>query len=149
MIQEQYEEATPWLEESLEIFEGAGARLSVAMVWGELAVCHLGLGDDARALELFQRSARINQEACAIHNYQVALAIASIGNVYFHRRDYLTALSYYQRLWPWPERSRILLRSRNGHTTSGSPMRECARQWTTSIPKLPSLSVTDELCRLR
>jgi tetratricopeptide (TPR) repeat protein len=43
----------------------------------------------------FQRSAEIDRESGAIHNYQVALA--NIGSVYFQRRDYLTALSYYQR----------------------------------------------------
>jgi tetratricopeptide (TPR) repeat protein len=30
-----------------------------------------------------------------MHSYQVDLA--NIGNVYLHRRDYFTALSYYQR----------------------------------------------------
>lgn len=33
MIQEQYEEAMPWLQESLGLFESADARLSIAMVW--------------------------------------------------------------------------------------------------------------------
>lgn len=95
MIQEQYQEAMPWLQESLEIFENAGARLSIAMVWSELAVCHLGLGDDEKAMELFRRAERVNYEAGAIHNYQVVLA--NIGNVYLHRRDHFTAISYYQR----------------------------------------------------
>ncbi len=95
MIQEHYEEAMPRLEKSLEIFESVGARLSTATVWSELGVCYLGFGDDAKALELFQRSAQVNQQADTTHNYQVNLA--NIGNVYFHRRDYLTALSYYQK----------------------------------------------------
>ncbi len=95
MIQLHYEEATPWLEESLKIFESAGARLSIATVWSELGVCYLGRGDDTKALELFQKSAQVNQESGAIHNYQVALA--NTGNVYLRRRDYLTALSYYQK----------------------------------------------------
>jgi tetratricopeptide (TPR) repeat protein len=55
MIQRHYEEATPWLEEALEMFEGAGARISTATVWGELGVCRLGLGDDAKALDLFSK----------------------------------------------------------------------------------------------
>jgi len=87
MIQEHYRDAMPWLQESLEVFEGVNARLSVATVWSELAVCHLGLGDDEKALG--------DIEAGAIHNYQVALA--NIGNVYLHRRDYLTAISYYRQ----------------------------------------------------
>lgn len=77
------------------MFEGAGARLSTATVCGELGVCRLGLGDDAKALDLFQRSAQVDRESGAIHNYQVALA--NIGSVYLQRRDYLTALSYYQK----------------------------------------------------
>ena len=95
MIQEHHQEAMPWLEESLQIFENAGARLAVAMVWGELAVCHLGLGGDQTALELLQRMAQVNYEAGFTRNYQVNLAV--IGNVYFHRGDYFTAISYYRR----------------------------------------------------
>jgi tetratricopeptide (TPR) repeat protein len=95
MIQEHYEEAMPWLQESLGIFESAGARLSIAMAWGELAVCHLGMGDDEKAMELFRKAERVNYEAGVVHNYQVVLA--NIGNVYLHRRDHLTAISYYRR----------------------------------------------------
>ncbi len=95
MIQEHYEEAMPWLQESLGIFENAGARLSIAMVWSELAVCYLGLGDDEKAMELFRKAERVNYEAGVVHNYQVVLA--NIGNVYLHRRDHFTAISYYQR----------------------------------------------------
>lgn len=91
MIQEHYEEAMPWLQESLGIFENAGARLSIAMVWGELGVCHLGRGDDQKALELFQKAADVELKSGAMHNFQVSLA--SIGNVYLHRRDHFTAIS--------------------------------------------------------
>ena len=95
MIQEYYEEAIPWLDESLGIFEGAGARLAIAMVWGELGICHLSLGYDQKALELFQNAAEVELKSGVVHNYQVSLA--SIGNVYLHRRDHFTAISYYQR----------------------------------------------------
>jgi tetratricopeptide (TPR) repeat protein len=95
MIQEHYEEAMPSLQESLEIFENAGAILSVAMVWSELAVCHLGLVDDEKAMELFRGAERVNHEAGVVHYYQ--LVLANIGNVYLHRRDHFTAISYYQR----------------------------------------------------
>lgn len=95
MIQEHYEEAMPWLQESLGVFENAGARLSIAMVWSELAVCYLSLGDDEKAMELFRKAERVNYEAGVVHNYQVVLA--NIGNVYLHRRDYFTAIRYYQR----------------------------------------------------
>jgi tetratricopeptide (TPR) repeat protein len=95
MIQEHYREGVRWLEESLRIFENAGARLAIAMVWGGLAVCHLGLGSDETALELLQKAAQVEYDAGFIHNYQVSLA--NIGNVYLHRRDHFAAISYYQR----------------------------------------------------
>lgn len=95
MIQGLYREAIPWLEDSLEIFEGAGARLSIALVWSELGVCDLGLGQDEKALALFRKAEIVNKEAGFVHNYQVVLA--NIGNVFLHRRDHLIAISYYQR----------------------------------------------------
>ena len=95
MIQEHYGEAMPWLEEALRIFEGAEAKLAIAMVWNELALCYLGLGDDERAMELLRKAECVNRECGPVHNYQVVLA--DIGNVYLHRRDYFTAISYYQR----------------------------------------------------
>jgi tetratricopeptide (TPR) repeat protein len=95
MIQEHYEEAFPWLENSLAIFEEADARLAVATVWSELAVCYLGIGDDEKAMELLRKAEQVNYESGAVHNYQVVLA--NIGNVYLHRREYFTAISYYQR----------------------------------------------------
>lgn len=95
MIQRHYREAMPWLNDSLKIFEDVNARLSVATVWSELAVCHLGLGDDSKALELLEEAARRDSEAGSIHNYQVS--IANIGNVHAHRGDYLTAILYYQQ----------------------------------------------------
>lgn len=61
----------------------------------ELAVCHLGLKDDEKAMELFRTAERVNYEVDVVHNYQVVLA--NIGNVYLHRRDHFTAISYYSR----------------------------------------------------
>jgi tetratricopeptide (TPR) repeat protein len=95
MIQACYEEAMPWLHESLGIFENADARLSTAKVWGELAVCYLGLGNDEEAMELFRKAECVNYEAGVVHNYQVTLA--NIGNVYLHRLEHFTAISYYRR----------------------------------------------------
>jgi tetratricopeptide (TPR) repeat protein len=95
MIQEHHREAMPWLEEALGIFEAAEARLAVATVWNELALCYLGMGDDETAMELLRKAESVDHECGVIHNYQVVLA--DIGNVYLHRRDYLTAISYYQR----------------------------------------------------
>lgn len=95
MIKGCYGSAMPWLEESLKIFEVVGARLSLATVWAEVAVCRLGLGEDQDALELLLKAAAIEHSAGFLRNYQVTLA--DIGNVYLHRRDYFTALSYYRR----------------------------------------------------
>ncbi len=74
----------PWLKESLDIFEKANAPLAIAMVWSELAGCHLGLGDDGKAMELFRRAERVTYECGAVHNHQVILA--NIGNVYLQPR---------------------------------------------------------------
>jgi hypothetical protein len=65
------------------------------MVWSELAVCYLGLGQDDEAMVLFSGAEKINKEAGFMHNYQVVHA--NIGNVYLHRCDHFTALSYYRR----------------------------------------------------
>jgi tetratricopeptide (TPR) repeat protein len=67
----------------------------MATVWSEMAVCHLGLGDDQKALALFEDALRVNSEAGTVHNYLVVLA--NIGNVYLHRGDHLTAIDYYRR----------------------------------------------------
>ena len=95
MIEGYHRDAIPWLEDSLEIFQSANAKLATAMVWGELGVCRLGLGDDQGALDLFLKAAEVESAAGLIRNYQVSLA--DIGNVYLERCEYLTALSYYQR----------------------------------------------------
>jgi tetratricopeptide (TPR) repeat protein len=95
MIQNHHETAIPWLEDSLTLFESAGARLSMATVWSELAVCYLGLGDDRKSLELLTNALEVNREAGTVRNYQVVLA--NIGNVYLHRGDQLTAIAHYRR----------------------------------------------------
>jgi tetratricopeptide (TPR) repeat protein len=60
-----------------------------------MAVCHLGLGNDQLSLDLLTRAASVEQQAGTTANYQVTLA--NIGNVYVYRKDYGTAISYYQR----------------------------------------------------
>jgi tetratricopeptide (TPR) repeat protein len=95
MIQRFHSAAMPWLEESLALFEGAGARLSVATVWSEMAVCYLGLGDDHKSLELLEKTMEIQSAAGVTQNYLVSLA--NIGNVYLHRGDYLRAIDYYRQ----------------------------------------------------
>jgi tetratricopeptide (TPR) repeat protein len=95
MIQTHYEEAIPWLQQSLVIFEGVRAELAMALVWSELAVCHLGLGNDQLSLDLLRSAEDVQLKAGTVANYQVVLA--NIGNVYLYRNDYLTAISYYRR----------------------------------------------------
>jgi tetratricopeptide (TPR) repeat protein len=95
MIQGHHQRAMPWLEDSLRLFESADARLWIATVWGELAVCYLGLGDDIRALELFQNAMNIEGAAGTVGNYQVHLA--NIGNVHLHRGNHLLAIDFYRR----------------------------------------------------
>jgi tetratricopeptide (TPR) repeat protein len=95
MIQEFYEEAIPWLQQSLAIFEAEYVELSMALVWSELAVCHLGLGNDQQSLDLLQQGEAVQQKAGTVANYQIVLG--NIGNVYLYRKDYPTAISYYQR----------------------------------------------------
>lgn len=95
MIQTYYEEAIPWLEESLRAFEAAEAKLWMATVWSELAVCRLGLGEDQNSLDLLEAAVKVHGEAGVKQSYLVGLA--NIGNVYLHRCDYLRAIDYYRK----------------------------------------------------
>ncbi len=95
MIRQFYSEAMPWLEQSLTLFESVNARLSMACAWADMAVCHLGLGDDEKALALHRKALEEDSRAGMRHNYQVHLA--NIGNVYLYRTDYLRAISYYRQ----------------------------------------------------
>ena len=95
MIQQFYEQAIPCLQQSLAVFEEAHVELSMALVWSELAVCKLGLGLDQQSLDLLRQAEAVQQKAGTTANYQIVLG--NIGNVYLYRKDYLTAISYYQR----------------------------------------------------
>lgn len=94
MIQEFFHAAIPWLEEALLIFEQAKALALIAVVWSELAVCHLGLGNDQKSLELLENALQIHRRSGRLQNYLVVLA--NIGNVYFQRNDFLRAIDYYR-----------------------------------------------------
>ena len=82
-------------EEALAIFERLDARFYCAIVQGELGTCYTYLGQTDKALELLERTAAIFQANGALAHYQVSLA--DIGNVYLYRREFLTAISYYQQ----------------------------------------------------
>ena len=95
MAQRHFTQALPWFEQSLAIADQAGARHSIARLWNELAVCHWGLGDSAKSLELLRDAERLTLELGAMHAYQVCLA--DIGNVYLQLGDCVTAMTYYER----------------------------------------------------
>ncbi|MFZ1085002.1 MAG: tetratricopeptide repeat protein [Terracidiphilus sp.] len=95
MAQGFYNEAIQWFEESLTIAESAGSRALMALAWGELAVCHLKLGDDGKSLSLLKNALQIHFETGRVQNYLVSLA--NIGNIYLYRCDYLRAIDYYRR----------------------------------------------------
>lgn len=94
MIQEHYEEAISWLQQSLTVFEDERVELSMTLVWSELAVCHLGLGDDQLSLDLLRRAEAVQKKNGTVANYQIVLG--NIGNVYLHRKEYPSAIRYYQ-----------------------------------------------------
>ncbi len=62
---------------------------------GREAVCDLGLGDDRRSFKLLEAALEAKSAAGTVPNYLVLLA--NIGNVYLHRRNYLTAIDCYRR----------------------------------------------------
>jgi tetratricopeptide (TPR) repeat protein len=84
-------EALRWFAESHDLFAAAGRQ---RFAYGDMAVCHLDLGDDQKSLELLEELLPEYAEAGWVHGYQVT--IASIGNVYRHRGDYLRAIDYYR-----------------------------------------------------
>jgi tetratricopeptide (TPR) repeat protein len=53
-------------------------------------------------------AAEVELRLGAAHNYQVSLA--SIGNVYLLRRDYFTAISYYQRALARDNKDRVAVK---------------------------------------
>jgi tetratricopeptide (TPR) repeat protein len=67
----------------------------MATAWGDMAVCHLGLGDDGRSLEPLENALRVHAEVGRVQSYLITLA--NIGNVYLYRGDYLRAIDYYRR----------------------------------------------------
>src|SRR4051794_30248756 len=87
--------ARRWLQEALGVFNSVGAKLSIALVWSELSVCYLELGNDELALDLLLKAKDMQGAAGTVANYQVSRA--NIGNVYLYRGDHLTAVAYYQQ----------------------------------------------------
>jgi tetratricopeptide (TPR) repeat protein len=95
MIQRQYSDAVPWLQRALAIMEKKQAKYAIARVWSDIAVCELGMGNPAMALNLLRSAERVNLELGALPNFQVC--VANIGNIHCSRGDYLKAIAHYQR----------------------------------------------------
>jgi hypothetical protein len=84
-IQESYEEAMPWLNESRRR-TGFRSRWCGASL--PLLLRH-GTGRDSNGV--VRKAERGNYEAGAVHKYQVVLA--NIGKVYLYRRDHFMTIS--------------------------------------------------------
>jgi tetratricopeptide (TPR) repeat protein len=67
----------------------------MAGIWSEMAVSELGLGNQAKALELLKQAEKVNLEKGAMPSYQIC--VANIGNVYCHQGNYLKAIAHNQR----------------------------------------------------
>ena len=91
----EYAAAIPRFEEALETFEKLESPFYCAIIWSELANCYLNVDEPEKALQFFQKAESVFLESGATPNYQVCLA--NIGNVYLYRREFLIAISYYQR----------------------------------------------------
>jgi len=91
----EYAAAIPRFEEALETFEKLESPFHCAIIWSELANCYLNVDEPEKALQFFQKAESVFLESGATPNYQVCLA--NIGNVYLYLREFLTAISYYQR----------------------------------------------------
>ena len=95
MAQKRYQDALPWLEQAHDTANSVNARYRASLIAGEMAICYLGLGDSEKALQIHMAEAKFLSNLGALHAFQICLC--DIGNVYFYRGDYLTALSYYHR----------------------------------------------------
>jgi len=95
MYRGEFSAAIPRLEEALATFEKLGQPSYCAIERCELANCCLNVYEPEKALEFFQKAERVFVNFGATPNYQVCLA--NVGNDYLYRREFLTAISYYQR----------------------------------------------------
>jgi tetratricopeptide (TPR) repeat protein len=84
-------EALVWFQQAHDLFAAAGRQM---FAYGDMAVCHLDLGDDQKSLDLLEQLLPAYAETGWVHSYQVT--IANIGNVYRIRGDYLRAIEYYR-----------------------------------------------------
>ena len=95
MAMGMFEEALLWLDKASEIARTSGFEILLAGDLSEIGVCYTGLGNLKKALEVHRLAEKILIGIGAMQPYQVNLA--DIGNVYLHKGDFLTAISYYRR----------------------------------------------------
>jgi len=107
MIQTHYDQALPWLQQALAVIESAGAKTFAAVVWEEMAVCELGLGNDVASLDLLRRAEAVQLEARAPANYQVVLA--NIGNVYLYRHEIAREIKDPVSIYKWTYNTNLAL----------------------------------------
>jgi tetratricopeptide (TPR) repeat protein len=74
------DEAVPWFERALTIFEDRGWQLHMSAIYSELGVCYFGLENLAKSLELLLKAEQIDRETGSRTGLQIVLA--NIGNVY-------------------------------------------------------------------
>ena len=90
-----YPEAMGYLEAAKGVAEYENAPLIAAGCQSEIALCLLALGDPEKALQLLRNAERVTWNLGALHLYGIILG--DLGNVYLMKKDYWTAIPYYQR----------------------------------------------------
>lgn len=102
--QGDYGKAREYYETSLKLSREKNNRLTEATVLRKLALWHIDMGDDERALELLTKSSEINRanHAQRQHRYNLACDYFDIALVFENKDDYQTAREFY-------EKSRVIL----------------------------------------
>lgn len=90
---DRFDEATDWLERSLEIASAAGADTLLVKTLGNLGWCYFRLGDYERALPLLERAERLAGARHLAGDRLVALT--NLGNVSYRRGDHAAAARHF------------------------------------------------------
>jgi len=95
MFDSRYDEAIPWYEQSIALFEKHGYRLSSAMARHNLGICYYRLGDYDKALQLLSQVERDYAEIGDVVGQEKCLG--DMGNVHQLRGDVATAISSFRK----------------------------------------------------
>lgn len=95
----EYSEALPVYEEALRICTRAVGENdpNTAMALGNLARCHLTLGDAKKALPLFERALQILEQEPGPGKIDLSLGLHNIGGCYYLLGDSEKGLAYLER----------------------------------------------------